>query len=257
LVINEGIDYQTDGRVATVTIQRPQARNALTPQMWVALHEVFDEFNRDEKLWVAILTGSGDQAFCSGADLATTIPAITAGQFDPFPDPTRRFGSEIFKPIISAVNGACVAGGMEILQGTDLRLAAETATFGLGEVRVGLVPGGGSHVRLPDQIPWAAAMELLLVGARISAERAYQIGLINKVVAPGELMDEARALAGLLCQNGPLAVRTAKEMAVRSRGYESAFVTERALTERVRRSQDAKEGPRAFLEKRAPRYVGR
>jgi enoyl-CoA hydratase len=257
LVLTEGIDYQTDGHVATVTIRRPQARNALTPQMWVALHEAFDEFNRDEKLWVAILTGSGDRAFCSGADLATTIPAITAGQFDPFPDPTRRFGSEIFKPIISAVNGACVAGGMEILQGTDLRLAAETATFGLGEVRVGLVPGGGSHVRLPDQIPWAAAMELLLVGARISAERAYQIGLINKVVALGELMDEARAMADLLCQNGPLAVRTAKEMAVRSRGYEAAFVTERALTERVRRSQDAKEGPRAFLEKRTPRYVGR
>ncbi len=144
-----------------------------------------------------------------------------------------------------------------MLQGTDLRIAVEHATFGLGEVRWGLIPTGGSHVRLPRQIPWAVAMELLLTGESIDARRAYEIGLVNRVVPANELMPTAIELAERICRNGPLAVRTAKEIAVRALEQESGFVLEKALGARVLASEDAVEGPRAFVEKRKPRFKGR
>jgi enoyl-CoA hydratase len=146
---------------------------------------------------------------------------------------------------------------MEMLQGTDLRIAAEHATFGLGEVRWGIIPTGGTHIRLPRQIPWAVAMELLLTGQPIDARRAYEVGLVNRVVPGGELMDAALDLAERICKNGPLAVRTAKEIAVRALGLEPGFVLEKSLGARVLASEDAKEGPRAFVEKRPPRFTGR
>ena len=165
--------------------------------------------------------------------------------------------SDVYKPIIGAVNGACIAGGLELLQGTDLRIAAEHAVFGLGEVRWGLVPAGGSHVRLPRQIPWAVAMDLLLTGRSITAARACEIGLINAVFPADRLMEEAHGLAEVICRNGPLAVRTAKEIAVRSMSLETPFLLESALCARVFSSEDAREGPRAFLEKRQPQFHGR
>ena len=174
-----------------------------------------------------------------------------------YEDHTKRPFSDVFKPIIGAVNGYCIAGGLEFLQGTDLRIAAEHATFGLGEVRWAIIPTGGSHIRLPRQIPWAIAMELLLTGKPIDAKRAYDIGLVNKVVPADQLMPAALELAETICKNGPLAVRTAKEIAVRALGLESGFVLEKALGARVMDSEDAKEGPRAFAEKRKPNYTGK
>jgi enoyl-CoA hydratase len=190
-------------------------------------------------------------------DLKEASPLLQAGDEMGYEDHTKRPFSDVFKPIIAAVNGYCIAGGLEFLQGTDIRIAAEHATFGLGEVRWGIIPTGGSHIRLPRQIPWAIAMELLLTGRPIDARRAYDIGLVNQVVPAAELLTVARQWAETICKNGPLAVRTAKEIAVRALGLESGFVLEKALGARVLASEDAKEGPRAFSEKRKARFTGR
>ena len=251
------IRYEKRDRVAVVTIDRPDAMNALTVEMLGALDAAFAEFEGDDDLWVAILTASGDRAFCTGMDLKEAIPLLTSGDELGYEDHTKRQFSDVFKPIIAAVNGHCIAGGMEMLAGTDLRVAAEHATFGLGEVRWGLVPAGGSHIRFPRQIPWALAMELLLTGDPIDARRAYEIGLVNRVVPADELMPTALKLAARICKNGPLAVRTSKQIAVRSLGLEAGFVLEKALAAKVFASDDAREGPRAFAEKRKPRFTGR
>lgn len=252
------IRYEKKDRVAIVTIDRPEAMNSLTSDMLTAMDAAFDDFKDDPDLWVAILTGAGEKAFSSGMDLKEAIPLMTGeGSQLGYDDPTKRPFSDIFKPIIAAVNGFCIAGGMEFLQGTDLRVAAEHATFGLGEVRWGIIPAGGSHIRLPRQIPWAVAMELLLTGEPIDARRAYQIGLVNRVVPRGEALGAAIEFAEKICRNGPLAVRTAKEIAVRSLGQEAGFILEKSLGARVFESEDAKEGPRAFAEKRPPRFTGR
>jgi enoyl-CoA hydratase len=249
--------YEKRDRIATVTINRPEAMNALTSEMLAALDEAFEEFTNDPDLWVAILTGAGDKAFSAGMDLKEAIPLITAGDELGYEDHTKRQFSDCFKPIIAAVNGYCIAGGMEMLQGTDIRIAAEHATFGLGEVRWGIIPTGGSHIRLPRQIPWAVAMELLLTGRPIDARRAHEVGLVNQVVPRDELMPTALRWAEAVCEGGPLAVQTAKEIAVRSLTLEPGFVLEKALGARVFSSEDAREGPRAFTEKRPPRFTGR
>jgi enoyl-CoA hydratase len=253
----ETFQFEQRGKIAIFTINRPETRNAFTAEMLRAMDAAFAEFNKDDDLWVAILTAAGDKAFSSGMDLKQAIPMMQSGDEMGYDDHTKRPFSDIFKPIIAAVNGLCVAGGLEFLQGTDLRIAAEHAKFGLAEVRWGRIPRGGSHIRLPRQIPWAVAMEILLTGKPIDAHRAYDIGLVNKVVPIDELMDEAIALAETICKNGPLAVRTAKEIAVRSLGLESSFVLEKALALKVLASEDSKEGPRAFAEKRPPRFTGR
>jgi len=249
--------FEKRAHIAIVTINRPDAMNALTGEMLGAIDTAFEEVMSNDDIWVSILTGAGEKAFSSGMDLKEAIPALTSGDQLGYTDPTKRQFSDVYKPIICAVNGYCIAGGMEMLEGTDLRIAAEHATFGLGEVRWGIIPTGGTHIRLPRQIPWAVAMELLLTGKPIDAKRAYNIGLINDVVPSGELMSKAIELAEEICTNGPLAVRTAKEIAVRALELEKGFVLERTMGERVMNSEDAKEGPRAFMEKRPPEFKGR
>jgi enoyl-CoA hydratase/carnithine racemase len=249
--------YEKNGKIAVMTINRPEAMNAFTADMLRGMDAAFADFNEDDNLWVAILTATGDKAFSSGMDLKEAIPLLQSGDEMGYEDHTKRPFSDVFKPIIAAVNGFCIAGGMEFLQGTDIRIAAEHATFGLGEVRWGIIPTGGSHVRLPRQIPWAIAMQLLLTGKPIDAKRAYDIGLVNEVVPADQLLPTAMKWAETICRNGPLAVRTAKEIAVRALSLESGFVLEKALGARVMASEDAKEGPRAFAEKRAPNFKGR
>ncbi|MCB1696558.1 MAG: enoyl-CoA hydratase/isomerase family protein [Pseudomonadales bacterium] len=249
--------YEKRGKVAIMTINRPAAMNAFTEEMLAAMDAAFADFQKDKNLWVAIFTGAGDKSFCSGMDLGEAIPKLNAGAPMGYEDHTKRPFSDVFKPIISAVNGFCIAGGMEFMQGTDIRIAAEHATFGLGEVRFGLVPAGGTHVRLPRQIPWAVAMELLLTGENISAQRAYDIGLINKIVPKESLMEEALNLAEKICKNSPLAMQTAKEIVVRQANLEPGFVLEKALAARVFGSHDAQEGPKAFMERREPKFTGK
>jgi enoyl-CoA hydratase len=249
--------FEKKDHIAIVTINRPEAMNSLTSEMLTALDDVFEAFEGDPDLWAAILTASGSKAFCAGMDLKEAIPLFTSGDELGYEDHTKRQLSDVFKPVIAAVNGVCIAGGVEMMLGTDLRIAAEHATFGLGEVRWGIIPAGGSHIRLPRQVPWAVAMELLLTGESIDARRACEVGLVNRVVPAEELLPSALELAQKICRNGPLAVRTAKEIAVRALELERGFVLEKALGARVFDSEDAKEGPRAFMEKRKPRFTGR
>ncbi|MCU1514314.1 MAG: Enoyl-CoA hydratase [Microbacteriaceae bacterium] len=251
------VTLERDGNVAVITIDRPHKLNSYTPEMFHQLMDAFATFNDDPELRVAVLTGAGERAFCAGADLTRTVIALTDGAPRHFADITKRFFHDIYKPIVTAVNGLCTAGGTELMEGTDIRIAVPTATFGLGEVRWGITPGGGSHVRLPRQIPWAVAMEILLTGQPITAQRAYEVGLINKIVEPENLMEEAMRYARTIAANGPLAVRAAKEIVVRGMNLEGPFELEYYISDRVLRSEDAKEGPRAFAEKRTPDYKGR
>ena len=249
--------FEKREHVAIVTIDRPEAMNALTKEMLLGIDRAFAEIERDDDLWVSILTAAGDKAFCCGMDLKEAIPAMTGGDSLGYDDPTKRQFTDVFKPIIAAINGLCIAGGLETILHTDLRIASENARFGLGEVRWGLVPAGGSHVRLPQQVPWAIAMQLLLTGETIDARRAYEAGLVNEVVPRERLLPCALDWATKICRNGPLAVRTAKEIAVRALGLERGFVLEKALAAKVFASEDAREGPQAFAEKRPPRFKGR
>jgi len=257
VALPDTIQYETRDHVAIITINRPDAMNSLTLEMLLGIEEAFNDFNEDDDAWVAIFTAAGDKAFSSGLDLKEAAPMLTGGNEMGFADHTKRQFSDVFKPIICAVNGFCIAGGMEMLLGTDIRIAAEHATFGLGEVKWGLIPLGGTHIRLPKQIPWAIAMQLLLTGKNIDAQRAYEVGIVNEVVPADQLMPTALKLAERMCRNGPLAMKTAKEIAVRSLELETGFVMEKALGARVLRSDDAKEGPLAFSEKRPAKFTGK
>jgi enoyl-CoA hydratase len=250
--------YEVHERIALITFNRPGAHNALSIEAVELLAEASRAIQEDDHVLAAVITGAGDEAFCAGGDLGELLPALTEGHLEILvPDPTQRFFSNVYKPVIAAVNGLCIAGGFEILLGTDLRVASETASFGLAEVRLGLVPGAGAHVRLPAQLPWAIAMQLLLTGETIDAQRAYEVGLVNELRPRAEALPRAIELAERIASNAPLAVQTAKEIAQRALGHEPGFALEWALQHRVLRSQDAQEGPRAFIAGRRPQFEGR
>jgi enoyl-CoA hydratase len=261
VIDTDDLIYEKDGAIATMTFNRPHAHNAISAELGRAMGEATADFEADDELRVMIVTGAGDKAFCSGADLKTAIPQMTsmasAGAARPGAGTARPF-SNVTKPIVAAVNGYALAGGTELLLGTDIRVASEHATFGLPEPHWGLVPFGGSHVRLPQQVPWARAMEILLTGDPIKAQEALAIGLINRVVPHADLMPTARGIAERICRNGPLAVRSIKQAVLEAynRPWEEAFAIESKISGIVLASDDAKEGPRAFAEKREPRFTG-
>jgi enoyl-CoA hydratase/carnithine racemase len=250
--------YELAGRVGLLTLNRPESMNALSIESIRRLEELSREVQEDDECLVLVVTGAGDRAFCSGGDLDKLLPAITRDGLEVlFPDPSRRFFSDVYKPVIAAVNGLCVGGGLELMLGTDLRVASEQATFALGEVRWGLIPGGGTHIRLPQQVPWVIAMQLLLTGEPIDARRAHEVGLVNELAVPGDVLPRAMQLAEGIARNAPVAVRTAKEIAVRALDNDPSFRLEYELNGRVLATEDALEGPRAFSEKRPPRFRGR
>lgn len=254
--------YEKKDKIATITLNRPEALNALDPETYDELTNAWIDVRDNPDVWVAIITGAGDKAFCVGADLKTFIPTRATGlDLSQIPAEDAVIATlrdiNLWKPVIAAVNGYCLAGGMELLQGTDIRIAAEHASFAVAEVRWGLFPGGGSTVRLPRQIPYCRAMEILLTGDRISAQEAYQIGLVNKVVPLPELMPTAMKYAERICENGPLAVRAVKESVIRGLNLQPAYAIERLLSLIVFMTEDAKEGPRAFMEKRKPSFQGK
>lgn len=262
MIETDHLIYEKDGPIATITFNRPEVHNAISPELAQKLEESMNDYQADEKLRVVIITGAGDKAFCAGGDLKSTIPQITSQASDGGASALRinaeRPFAKIDKPIIAAVNGYALAGGTELLLGTDIRVASEHATFGLPEPHLGLVPFGGSHVRLPQQIPWARAMEILLTGDSVSAHEAHAIGLINRVVAHADLMSTAHTIAERICANGPLAVRAIKRavIAAYNHPWDEAFAIESEISFGVLASDDAKEGPRAFAEKRAPHFTG-
>jgi len=252
------IHYETDGHVRIMKMDNPERRNALPPADLAEMTRLEDEFSADPDAWVLILTGTGDKAFSAGADLAEGVGGVLRGEIKVEPLPKRWF-SHCYKPIISAVNGYATGGGMELVMLTDIRIAAEHATFGLPEVRWALAPQFGACCNLPHQIPHCRAMELLLTGDRISAQEALQYGLINRVVPKENLMPTAMKMAERLCENGPVAMRLIKEIALRSRGVprETGYLMEMEIGGQAFATEDAKEGPLAFFEKRKPKFRGR
>ncbi len=256
------IRYDQDGSIVVVTIDRPEAMNAMDRETSRELAGAFEDFDRDESLLVAILTGAGSKAFSAGADLKKMYGRAEDGSIREVWDRERqwRLGQrlQVWKPVIAAINGYCLAGGLELALGCDIRIASDTASFGCPEVRWGILHGYGA-LRLPKTIPMSAAMELLLTGDRIDAQEAYRLGIVSRVVAPSELMPTARRLADKICANGPLAVRVTKELAWRGleTSLEEALRLYSALGALVRASEDAREGPRAFAEKRQPQFKGR
>ncbi len=263
--------YEKQDGVATVTMNRPEFRNAINPEMLCRLADAWQDINDDPDVRVAILTGSGDKAFCAGADLDKLV-RMMQGLRPPETEYDERLKNDVsiiykgllrnyrvWKPLIAAVRGFAVAGGTEILTCTDLRIAGDDARFGLAEVKWSLFPMGGSTVRLPRQISYCNAMEILLMGEQISAERALQMGLINKVVAPDQVMPEALRFARILNEAGPLAVQAVKRSVVEGLSLtpEQALEKELEIGIPVSMSEDCREGTKAFKEKRKPKFNGR
>jgi enoyl-CoA hydratase/carnithine racemase len=260
----EKVLYEKDGRIALITINRPERMNAIDAQTSYELNKAFCDFRDDDGLWVAILTGAGEKAFSTGNDLVAMSEAM-AGKVSypeevaraPFGGITRNF--ECYKPIIAAINGYCLAGGLEVSLSCDIRVAAEHAQFGVPEVTRGIIPAASGTQRIPRAIPKGLALEMLIAGARFDAQWALRCGLVNYVVPASEVMAKARELAEKICENGPLAVRFAKESALR--GLELPFSEgldlEREFGRRVLQTEDAREGPLAFAQKRKPDYKGR
>lgn len=245
------------GPVTLIVLDDPGRMNALSLDLLAQLDHALAVVAADDGVHVVVITGAGGKAFSAGADLESLIPHVSEhGLAALFPDLEQRFFSRVDKPIIAAVEGFCLAGGFEMMLGTDIRVAGESATFGLPEVRWGLVPVGGAHVRLPRQVPWAVAMQLLLTGRPISAARAYEVGLVNEVVPDGSALKRAMELADEIAANGPLALRAAKQIAVEAMQLALPFRIEAALGDPVFKSDDAREGPRAFVERRRPNFTG-
>lgn len=253
------VHYAVEDHLARVTIDRPEVHNAMDPETYRALSEAWIEIRDDPDVWAAIVTGAGDEAFSSGADLEKTISPGETG-WDDFwrtqDEPILNNGLEVWKPVISAVNGYCLAGGMTLLLATDIRIAGENATFGLSEVKRGILPGNGGTQRTIRQLPDAIAKEMLLTGDRIDAQEAAHWGLVNEVVEPDEVMATAEEYATRLLANAPLALQAIKELAVRGRDLPLAegIRLEESFQRHLHATADAQEGVEAFRENRDPEW---
>jgi len=261
----QNILYEQRGRITIITINRPDRMNAINPETSAELYDAWQRFRDDRDAWVAILTGAGDRAFSAGNDLVRTAEASRSADGAtppalrqvPFGGNTR--GIEIWKPTIAAINGYCLAGGLEMALACDIRIAAEHAQFGLPEVTWAIIPGAGGTQRLPRAVPLGVALDMILTAERIDAQAALRWGLVSRVVPREELMPTALKVAETICSRGPLAVRAAKEAVLRGidMPIHEGLALESILSARVYQSEDAKEGPRAFAEKRTPQYQGR
>ena len=249
------------GHVLIVTMNRPAARNALSGPMMAVMRQAWDLTDADPGIRVCVLTGAGG-AFCAGADLKAMTsdhPGSRLGELDLSVIEPLLKGRRLTKPLIAAVEGPAIAGGTEILQACDIRVAGQSARFGISEARWGLFPLGGSAVRLPRQIPYTVAADLLLTGRHITAAEALSIGLIGYVVPDGQALGKALEIAAAIAANGPVAVRAILRVIRESEGLpeNEAFALEARVGMAVFASEDAREGPRAFAEKRRPQFRDR
>jgi len=251
--------YEKRGRIAYVTINRPEALNAIDPQTYKEFSQAMMDFRDDTNCRVAIITGSGDRAFSAGADIKEMLPLLWGirNEWWLLPPFIVR-GLELWKPLIAAVNGIALGAGLEISLACDVRIAAENAIFGAPEVKLGVIPGWGGTQRLPRAIPAAKAAEMLLFGRSIDAHEAYRIGLVNTVVPSEQLLPTAEKWAEELCELPPLAVRAAKEaMIVGSEmNLQDGLRLETKLIDYLFTTQDHREARQAFLEKRRPTIKG-
>ncbi|HEX2176035.1 MAG TPA: crotonase/enoyl-CoA hydratase family protein [Nocardioidaceae bacterium] len=251
------------GHVLVVTMNRPEAKNALSGEMMRIMAEAWDQVDGDDGIRACVLTGAGG-AFCAGADLKAMTQSHPGESFEGGGWNLARIdsllkGRRLSKPLIAAVEGPAIAGGTEILQATDIRVAGESARFGVSEARWGLFPLGGSAVRLVRQIPYTLAADVLLTGRHLNAAEALHMGLVGRVVADGQALDTALAIADQVAANGPLAVQAMLRTIRDTEGMaeDDAFKVEAEIGMKVFMSEDAKEGPRAFAEKRKPQFSGR
>ncbi len=258
----EKVLFEREGKLAKVTLNRPEKLNAMDPEMFTALSEAWIEIRDDPDVWAAIVTGSGERAFSAGADLEETV---TPGheKWDEFWRTQEQLllnrGLEVWKPIIAAVNGYCLGGGMTMVLATDIRIAGEDAKFGLTEVKRGILPGNGGTQRAVRQLPYPIAMELLLTGDHVGAGRAEKWGLVNEVVPPDETLSTAEAYAERILANGPLAVQAIKELAIRGTDLplSEGIRLEQSFGRHLWMTEDAEEGVAAFREDRQPEWKGR
>lgn len=259
--------FEQDGRIATITLNRPAKMNALTGEMMERLHDLWARVRDDDSIWVAIVTGAGDRAFCSGRDLMAAAPGgpeyhrirkesgiDTEGVIDTF------LPLDVWKPVIAAINGYCLAGGFALALACDLRIASDNAMLGTSSSKRGLLAGGGQTERLVRYLPFGIALEMLFYSDPIEARRLLHFGLVNTVVPLADLTVTARNWAERLCQVGPLAVRATKEAAYRG-GLDATFPEamriENRFYNRMLETEDVLEGQRAFAERRTPNFQGR
>jgi enoyl-CoA hydratase/carnithine racemase len=251
------VEYQKEGRVAIITLNRPEALNSFDPDQIEQFNKCIYDFNNDDELWVAIITAKGERAFSVGADIKTTLPRIqSSAHRSEMPAPAICEGMQVWKPLIAAVNGACLGGGFEVALACDIRIASENATFGFPEINLGLIPGWGGTQRLPRVIPLARALEMLTTARPIDAQEAYRIGLVNRVVPAAGLMDEARKMADALLKPAPLAARAAKRAALEGMNTTllNGLELEYQLEKQVTATEDFIEGRNAFIEKRKANF---
>lgn len=262
------IDFTVEDKIATIRLNRPEALNAMTPEMYADLSKAWVEVRDNPDIFVAVVTGAPQpdrppekQVFCAGADLKLTIPAQgnIANFWQTQQEQILNRGLEVWKPVVAAVNGLCLAGGMTMLMATDFRIGSEHSAYDLSEVKRGILPGNGGTQRTARQLPYPIAMEVLLLGRRLSAERAAHYGFINEVVPHDEVLSTAMDYARKLRAMPPLAVRAIKELAVRAHQglpLNEGLRLEASVSHILRQTEDAKEGPRAFAEKRTPEFKG-
>jgi E-phenylitaconyl-CoA hydratase len=255
------IDVTINEGICTIVINRPERLNAMDADHYRDLSAAWRQVRDDAAIRVAIITGAGEKSFTTGADIKSflTAPPGYDEMWLTQRDQLLNRGLEVWKPVIAAVNGYCLGGGVTLMLATDIRIASENATFNLAEVKRGLVPGNGGTQRILDQLPYPIAMEMMLTGDPIDAAAAARWGLINKVVPRDKLTDAAHEYAQRIAANAPLAVQAAKELAVRSRDVDRAtgLRMEQMFNRMLMATEDAKEGPAAFAEKRKPRFQGR
>jgi len=253
------IETSRSGRTFVITLNRPEAMNSIDPEMFWQLTEAWNEFERDEGLFVAVVTGAGEKAFCAGRDLVKSA-ADASNDWSSRRSEGRLTPEGIWKPTIAAINGHCLAAGLALALSCDLRMASPNATFGTMAAKRGIVAGGGQTQRLARYIPFGKAMEMILFGERIDAEEAHRIGLVNRLAPQADLLDAAMEWAAKLCDNGPLALQAMKQAAYEG-GWDMTFREgmrlEARLYAEVMKSEDAAEGQRAFAEKRPARFKGR
>ncbi len=254
-----GVLFEKDGYVAVVTLNRPEALNALDPESWEELKQIWHNIKTDPEIRVTVLTGAGEKSFCTGSDMKKTMPPKENFASSYFESETVIAPMEMWKPIICAINGFAIGGGLEMALACDIRIASTKASFGLSEVKVGSLPGLGGTQRLLRAIPPAIAMKMLLVAERINAEEAYRVGLVSDVVEPDELLNYAKEMANKIANNAPLSVKAAKQSVVIGSDLplKQGMAYENLLWGILRDTEDRIEGRVAFAEKRPPQYKGK